>query len=97
LFTGYDDLSLTTQPARVETMTNIITNELNGKKIAYHSDTQFQIQVGRGKSSYKTKYIITGSLAKAVMYFHGINIGNGYKKRLVAWTLNNPVLARQFS
>jgi len=75
----------------------IIEKELNGKKIAYHSTTQFLVQIGRGKSGYKTRYSIEGNLAQAIMYFDCINIGNGYKKRLIAPSLNKPLLLRQFS
>ena len=38
-----------------------------------------------------------GNLAQAVHLFNGLNISNGYKKRLVSWSFNRPVLARQFS
>ncbi len=77
---------------------DIITQELNGKKIAYHSETTFYVQIGKGKKgSYKTSWSFTGNLARAVMYYNGLNIGNGYKKRLVCWDMNKPLLARQFS
>ncbi len=76
----------------------IIVKELDGKQIAYHSDTQFQVQIGRySKGSYKTRYTFTGDLAKAVFHYNCINIGNGYKKRLVAWSLNKPILAKSAS
>ena len=75
----------------------LLESDLNGKKIAYHSRAEFLVQVGRGKSSYTTRYTIIGSLSQAVMYYNGVNIGNGYKKRLVCWGLNKPLLARQFS
>ena len=72
-------------------------NELDGKKIAYHTGTEFLVQVGFRKGSYKTKYKITGNLTQAVMYYNAINIGLGYKKRLIAPSFNKPVLAKQFS
>lgn len=76
----------------------IITQELDGRKIAYSSETEFLIQVGySGKGSYKTRYRIVGNLAQAVLYYNGINIGNGYKKRLLAPSFNKPLLARQSS
>lgn len=80
-------------------MDNIIlkTATLDGKHIAYHNFTEFRVQVGRGKSTYKDRYLIIGNLGQAVMYFRGINIGNGYKKRLVCWEFKKPVIARQFS
>ena len=78
-------------------MTDLRVNELDGRRIAYSSETEFLVQVGRGRSSYRTRYTVRGNLAQAVLLFNGINIGNGYKKRLVSWGFNRPVLARQFS
>jgi hypothetical protein len=75
----------------------LITQELNGKKIAYTTETLFEVQVGKDNSAYKTRYSFIGDLAKAVYYFNAINIGNGYKKRLLCRTFNKPVLARVFS
>jgi len=72
-------------------------SELDGKKIAYHSDTVFRVQIGKGKSGYKDRFRIQGNLTQAVLLYNGINIGNGYKKRLYSDFLNKPVLARQFS
>jgi hypothetical protein len=73
--------------------------ELDGKRIAYHSTTQFLVQVGRGKKgSYRTKYAIRGNLAQAVLYYNGINIGRGWKKRLLMPSCSHhPLLARAFS
>ena len=57
---------------------------LNGLKIGYHSETEFTVQTGRyAKGSYTTRYTISGDMSKAVFYYNCINIGNGYKKRLV--------------
>ena len=79
-------------------MITLKTATLDGKKIGYNSETIFLVQVGKGlKGSYKTKYSFVGNLSQAVMYFNGINIGNGYKKRLFAPSFNKPLLARQFS
>lgn len=73
-------------------------NELDGKKVAYHSETEFLVQLGRyRKGSYSTRYVIVGNLAMAVGYYNGINIGNGYKKRLIAPSFNKPLLARAWS
>lgn len=73
-------------------------NELNGNKIAYHSETLFLIQLGKGsKGSYKTTQTIKGNLNRAVMIYTMLNIGNGYKKRLLAPSFNKPLLARHFS
>lgn len=75
----------------------IITTTLDDRHIAYTNSSQFLVQVGLGKSAYKTRYCITGNLGQAVMYYNGISIGNGYKKRLVCWGFNKPLIARQFS
>ena len=75
----------------------IKTAELDGKRIAYTDETNFHVQVGKGRGAYKPRYTITGSLGQALFYYHGINIGYGYKKRLIAPSLNKPLLARQFS
>jgi hypothetical protein len=71
-------------------------NTLDDRKIAYHDTTQFLVQVGRGpKGSYRTMYTITGNLGRAVMYYNGINIGRGYKKRLLMPSCSHrPILAR---
>ena len=69
----------------------LITQELNGKKITYSPETIFYVEVGKGKGSYKSKTSIKGNLAQAVMHFNCINIGSGYKKRLL---MNDKVIAR---
>jgi len=72
--------------------------ELDGKKIAYHEHTEFLVQIGRGqKGGYVTRYKITGNLLQAVLYYRAINIGNGYKKRLLMPSANKPLLARATS
>jgi hypothetical protein len=73
------------------------TATLDGKRIAYTDDTEFLVQVGRGKSGYTTRFAFKGELARAVFYYRGINIGRGYKKRLVMPNAMRPVLAREFS
>ena len=78
-------------------MTHIV-NELDGKKIAYTDQTEFLVQIGKNKGSYRTKYRIVGHLGSAVLWYNGINIGNGYKKRLLMPSCSKkPVLARAFS
>jgi len=72
--------------------------EIDGKKIAFCEETDFLVQVGRWKGSYQTRYSFKGNLAQAVLYYRGINIGNGYKKRLLMPSCSKrPVLARSFS
>lgn len=78
----------------------LLQNELNGKRIAYCSETVFLVQVGKGyKGAYKNKYTVKGSLPQAVMLYNGINLGNGYKKRLVmpSSARGRGILARAFS
>jgi len=78
-------------------MVTLHTATLDGKQIGYSSETEFLVQVGKGKSAYKTRYRIVGNIGQAVAWYRGINIGNGYKKRLVSWAMNKPVLAREVS
>ena len=73
------------------------TATLDGKRIAYTDTTEFLVQVGRGKSKYTTRYAFQGEIGRAVFYYNGINIGRGYKKRLIMPAANRPVLAREFS
>lgn len=74
-----------------------LTATLDNKRIAYTNDTEFLVQVGKGRGSYSTRYRFTGDLAQAVFYYRGVNVGNGYKKRLIAPSFNKPTLAKQFS
>lgn len=68
---------------------------LNGKRIGYTNYTLFLIQDGKGiKGKYKTRYSIIGDLGQAVMFYNAINIGNGYKKRLVLDCNKPQVLAK---
>jgi hypothetical protein len=73
------------------------TATLDGKRIAYTDDTEFLVQIGRGRGAYATRYAFTGEIARAVFYYNAINIGRGYKKRLVMPNAMRPVLAREFS
>ena len=81
--------------------TKLLTATLDGKMIAYSSETEFVVQVSKSKNSksgYETRYTIKGNLAQAVMYYSGINVGYGYRKRLLMPSCSkNPVLARQAS
>lgn len=53
------------------------------------------VQVGNGsKGSYKTRYSFDNE-GQAWFYYASINIGNGYKKRLVA--PEGGIVARQYS
>jgi hypothetical protein len=81
---------------RGERIMQIKTAMLDGKRVAYHDMTEFFVQVGKGsKGSYKTRYKIVGNLSQAVLLYTGINIGNGYKKRLYVPSFNKATLARE--
>jgi hypothetical protein len=73
------------------------TVELDGKMVAYTDQTEFLVEVGRNQSAYKVRWRFTGDIHQAVRYYRGLNIGNGYKKRLRAPSFNKPVLARYIS
>ena len=57
----------------------------------------FEVQVGKDRGSYTTRYsFVSTSLhnSRAWLYYSSINIGRGYKKRLVR---DGKVIARQLS
>lgn len=72
--------------------------EINGQRIAYGNDTAFLVQVGRGKSSYRTKKEFKGDLAQAVAAYNEVNVSTGGKKRLLMPACSkNPVIARSIN
>lgn len=73
------------------------TAVLNGVEIAFTNKTLFLVQLGKDNGAYKTKWTFEGDLANAVFYYKALNIGRGYKKRLIAPSFNKPLLARSFS
>jgi hypothetical protein len=75
----------------------LFTFALDGKLIGYSEETEFLVQLGKGKGSYKTKWSFKGKLSQAVSYYNGINVGLGYKKRLLMPSSPKPVLAVQRS
>jgi hypothetical protein len=75
----------------------LLTTELDGKMIGYHEDTEFLVQLGKGKGGYKTRWSFKGNLYQAVMYYNALNVGYGYKKRLLMPSSPKPVLAVQRS
>lgn len=56
-------------------------------------NTTCLVQVGKGKGSYKTRYSFDNE-NRARMWYKCINIGNGYKKRLI---INGKVVERVLS
>ena len=75
----------------------IVHTHLDGKRLGYTNRSEFLVQVGKGKGAYQTRYRFTGDLEQAVFYYRGINVGNGYKKRLYAPSFNRKTLAKQSS
>ena len=73
------------------------TSEVNGKKIAYSTETEFLLQVSRGKGSYRTVARYKGDLAEAVRHFNVLDWG-GYNRRLLMPSCERkPVLVRVMS
>lgn len=70
------------------------TVTLDGKKLAYTSETLFLVQVGKNRSAYRTKWSFTGNIHQAVAYYRGLNVAYGYKKRLYVPSFNKPTLAK---
>ena len=72
--------------------------EVDDRKVLVRENTEILVQVGKGpKGSYKTRYSFRGNLGQAFFYYDAINIGLGYKKRLLIPNLAKPVIARAFS
>jgi hypothetical protein len=74
----------------------LITTYFNGKPIAYCSETEFLVQVGRIGRSYTRWTVFKGNLGAAVIHFNGLNVANGWQKRLLmpSTKRNKGVLAR---
>ena len=61
---------------------------IDGKEYVYNERSTWAVQSGKGdKGSYRGRYSFhvceNNALSQAVFYYRGINIGNGYKKRLL--------------
>lgn len=59
-----------------------MTVTIDDKTYTYGLHTMWLVEVGRYRGAYKTRYFRT-TAADGVMYYRCVNIGNGYKKRLV--------------
>ena len=53
----------------------------------------YAVQIGRGRGAYKTRWVFNNA-AQAELYYRCLNIGRGYKKRLLE---GNRVVVRAFS
>jgi len=83
-----DSLTPVTQTLEWEYGTNKI------KRIAYTNRNVFLVQVGKGRGSYKTRFRFEGKPFQAIKYYTQINVGKGYKKRLVCWDFKKPIIHR---
>lgn len=75
----------------------IKTVTIDGRKLAYTSETIFLVQLGKNRGAYRTKYTFKGDPFEAAKYYRALNVGRGYKKRLVMPHAKNPVLAKQIT
>lgn len=71
-----------------------MTININNVEYEVNEKTKYQVQVGRYDSRYENVYVFYGNHTQAWLYFQSINIGNGYKKRLL---VDGKVAARQLS
>lgn len=72
----------------------IKTVTLDGKQLAYTNQTEFLVQIGKNRGAYRTKWRFVGDIHQAVAHYRGLNVGLGYKKRLVMPSAKKPVLAK---
>lgn len=76
----------------------LFQHSVNGKTVAYCAETVFLVQLGKGKKgAYKTEFSFKGDLVKAFFYYNYINIGKGYKKRLLMPSSPKKVLVKETS
>lgn len=81
-------------PAQIE----LRYTTFNGKTVAYHSQTEFLVQVGRySKGAYATKCRFVGNLEQAFTFYESLHVHSGWKKRLYVPSMNKPTLAKSSS
>ena len=68
---------------------------IDDRKVAYTSETLFLVQLGKNRGAYRTKWTFKGDPFEAAKYYRGLNVGLGYKKRLLMPNAKRPVLAKQ--
>lgn len=73
----------------------IKTITIDNRKVAYTSETLFLVQLGKNRGAYRTKWAFKGDPFEAAKYYRGLNVGLGYKKRLLMPNAKRPVLAKQ--
>jgi len=64
----------------------------NNKKIIYNKDSQFIIQIGKGKRDYQTIQIIIGDIKKAIEVYNSLE--PTIRKRLMFPNSVTPTLAK---
>lgn len=79
--------------------TEKLTASIDERIIEYTSETVFLVQTGRYSGSYRSRFKIVGNINEAWWYYRAINIGRGFKKRILMEGSGSKrkVLARQFS
>lgn len=76
----------------------ITTVSLNDKMVAYTDENIFRIEFAHGqKGRYRLQNQIKGDLPRAVMLYNMLNIGMGFRKRLVCRDFNKTVIAKHVS
>ncbi len=76
---------------------SLIHASLDGRPIAFSTETEFKVQVASPKGKWRTRWSFRGNLGRAVLFYNSVNLGYGWRKRLVAPGFNKPVLARAVS
>ena len=57
---------------------------INGELFEYDDEkATFIVQSVKGDHKFKDRYSFKGDLGQAIKYYRCINIGNGYKKRII--------------
>ncbi len=67
------------------------------KTIKYCETDIFEVQRGKFKNAYKTVFTFEGMPGKAFMYYTGISISNGEKKRLICRSFKPKTIIRHFT
>ena len=72
--------------------------EIDGKELKLEGWETIRVQLGYKSGKYKTHSSFTAKdMHRALMIYNGINIGNGYKKRLVIGILKPKTIAKAAS
>ena len=69
----------------------------SGQSLAYTSETKFFIQIGKRKSGYWNRHVVTGDAQEAARLYIALELPPGYKKRFYAPTLTPAIIARDYA